>query len=302
MGSVGPGTSRGLLFALLGFAVLASGDVVVKTLAGEWPASAIAALRWVLGGAALLAIVGAAEGRAAVAMPRPWLQAGRGAAVALASFTFFLGVHLMPLADAMAIVFTSPMLTAIVSALFLGERISRAAAISIALAFGGTLIVLRPNLLALGPAALLPLAAAFGMALLFLLNRRAAGLGSPLAMQLYVAMWAAPVLVALAAVLHATGLLTVPMPDAGIVARVGLVALAATTGHFFIYRATELASAATIAPMIYVEILVAVAGGWLVFGEVPGATTIGGAALIIAGGLWLWRSQRQATEPDVVAS
>jgi drug/metabolite transporter (DMT)-like permease len=211
--------------------------------------------------------------------------------VGIASLTFFLGVHLMPLADAMAIVFTSPMLTALVSAAVLRERITVAAAISIALAFAGTLIVLRPNLLALGAPALLPLAAAFGMAVLFLLNRRAAGAGSPLAMQLYMSAWAAPFLVGAAALLHVADVLPVPAPDLSIVARVALVALAATTGHYLIYRGTELASAATIAPMIYVEILVAIAGGWLVFGDVPGAATLGGAALIIAGGLWLWRAQ-----------
>ena len=297
---VGPGqgdTRKGLLLALAGFAVLASGDVVVKTMAGEWPASGIAALRWMIGAAGLFALTGWKEGRAAVRMPAPWLQAGRGAAVGVASLTFFLGVHLMPLADAMAIVFTSPMLTAIISALVLGERITRAAAVSTALAFAGTLIVLRPNLLTLGAAALLPLAAALGLAILFLLNRRAAGLGSSLAMQLYIAAWTAPMLALAALILHGTGVLPVPVPDAGIVLRVALVALAATTGHFLIYRATELASAATIAPMIYVEILVAIAGGWLLFGDVPGATTLSGAALIIVGGLWLWRSQRAPARP-----
>jgi drug/metabolite transporter (DMT)-like permease len=295
MAGPGQGNARkGLLLALAGFAVLASGDVVVKTLAGEWPASAVAALRWVLGAAALFALVAAREGRTAVRMSRPWLHAGRGAAVGLASLTFFLGVHLMPLADAMSIVFTSPMLTALISAVVLRERITRAAAVSIGLAFAGTLIVLRPNLLALGPAALLPLAAALGLALLFLLNRRAAGGGSALGMQLYMALWTAPMLVVAAAVLHAAGLLPVGVPDLNILARVALVALAATTGHLLIYRATELASAATIAPMIYVQILVAIAGGWLVAGEVPGAATLTGAALIIAGGLWLWRSKRSA--------
>ncbi len=289
---------RALLFALLGFATLATGDVVVKTMAGEWPASAVAALRWVIGASALAAITAARHGRTALGMPRPWLQAGRGAAVGTASLCFFLAIHMMPLADAMAIVFTSPMLTALFSALVLRERVERAAWVSIALAFAGVLAVLRPNLLALGWPALLPLVAAVGMAVLFLLNRKAAGLAPPIAMQLYLAMWATPVLLVAAAAGHVSGALPVPVPDASVVVRVALVALAATTGHLFIYKATELASAATIAPMTYVQMLIAVAAGMALFGDHPTAATLAGAALIIGGGLVLWRAQRPR-EADV---
>ena len=80
-------------------------------------------------------------------MPRPRLQLGRGAAVALATICFFMAVMAMPLADATAIQFTSPILTGILSALVLGERAPRAVWGATALAFAGVLVVLRPNLL-----------------------------------------------------------------------------------------------------------------------------------------------------------
>jgi len=292
---------KALLFALIGFSTLATGDVVVKSMAGEWPASGVASLRWLIGAAALAAITSARQGAGALRMPRPWLQAGRGAAVGIASLCFFLGLHMMPIADAMAIVFTSPMLTALISALLLREKVPRAAWVSIALAFAGVLIVLRPNVLALGTPALLPLVAAVGMAVLFLLNRKVAGLAPPIAMQLYLAMWAAPIIFVAAVVGHASGLLPIPVPDASIVVRVALVALLATTGHLFIYRATEFASAATIAPMTYVQMLVALAAGWLLFGDAPTWATLAGAALIIGGGLYLWRAQKPPAPPAAVA-
>jgi drug/metabolite transporter (DMT)-like permease len=97
---------------------------------------------------------------------------------------------------------------------------------------------------------------------------------------------------------HVSGVLPVPAPEASIVARVALVALAATTGHLFIYKATELASAATIAPMTYVQMLIAVAAGMAMFGDDPTPATLAGAALIIGGGLVLWRAQRPR-EADV---
>lgn len=206
----------------------------------------------------------------------------------------------MPLADATAIQFTSPMLTGILSALVLGERAPKAVWGATALAFAGVLIVLRPNVLALGAAALWPLGAAFGMAWLMIFNRKAAGSASALAMQLLLAMVAAPLLVTAAALLHATGApqFHIPPPDRLVVLKCLAVAVFATFGHLLIYSATVRASAAVVAPMTYVQLVVAIALGWAWFGNRPDLAMIGGAALIIGGGLWLWRSQKPAVVPE----
>jgi drug/metabolite transporter (DMT)-like permease len=74
--------------------------------------------------------------------------------------------------------------------------------------------------------------------------------------------------------------------------------MTATTGHWLIFRATELASAATIAPTTYAELVVAAGAGALLFGDYPDAVSVGGMALIVAAGLWVWRSQKG---PVVVA-
>ena len=50
--------------------------------------------------------------------------------------------------------------------------------------------------------------------------------------------------------------------------------------------------------MTYVQLIVAAALGWAWFGNAPDAVMLGGAALIVAGGLWLWRSQKPAVVPD----
>ena len=289
-----------LLLALMGFSLLSVGDAVVKTLAGQWPGTAVSALRYSFGALGLAAVVGMSEGKKGFALPRPWLQLGRSAAVALATICFFMGVMALPLADATAIQFTSPMLTGLLSALVLGERAPRAVWGATLMAFIGVLIVLRPNLLALGPAAMWPLGAAFGMAWLMIFNRKAAGLGTALAMQLVLATLAAPMLIAAASLLHLTGAdaFRIPPPSAEVILKCAFVALTATTGHLLIYSATVRASAAVVAPMTYVQLIVAIALGWAWFSNAPDAAMLGGAALIIAGGLWLWRSQKPAAVPQ----
>src|SRR3546814_17834868 len=99
------------------------------------------------------------------------IQFGRGASVAMATLCFYVGVQLMPLADVTAVQFVSPVFVALLSPLMLSERTPVVAWVSTLVAMTGVMIVLRPNL-ALGPAALLPVLAALGMALLVIFNRQ----------------------------------------------------------------------------------------------------------------------------------
>jgi drug/metabolite transporter (DMT)-like permease len=280
-----------LLIALCGFFSLSIGDALVKSMAGEWPAPAVSALRYAFGAVGLTLFVALRHGRAGFTMPRPWLHVGRGAAVALATLCFFLGVMAMPLADATAIQFTSPIMTALLAPLVLGERTTRATWGATLLAFAGVLIVLRPNVVQIGPAAFFPIGAAFGMSWLMMLNRMAAGDAPVMVMQFLVAVIAAPLLIGAVVAFHLAGV-EIGWPPGIVVLKCLGVAAFATIGHSLIFAAVERASASTVAPMTYVQLLVAAGLGWAWFGDAPDAATFGGAALIIGGGLLLWRAQR----------
>lgn len=284
----------GLLFTAGGFILLSSGDAIIKTMNGMWAPTAIAALRYVAGAIGLCTLLFMAEGRAGFRMPHPGLQLLRGAAVAFATLCFFSALFVMQLAEATTIVFVGPILTAALAPIFLKEKSRQATWIASGVAFIGVLIVLRPNFSALGLAALLPLGAALGMSILFMANRAVAGAASPLAMQAFIATFAAPILVIAAIVGHGSGLpsLNIGSPDWTVVLRCVLVAISASCGHWLIYMGTTRAGAATVAPMVYVQLLVAVALGWFLFGDAPDAATWFGATIIIAAGLYLWRAGR----------
>lgn len=282
----------GLLLALAGFALLSVGDAVVKTMAGEWPPTAVAALRYALGAVVLGGLLGWRQGRAGFVMPHPRVQLLRGAGVAMATVGFFSAIYLMPLASATAITFTSPMLTALLAALFLGEPARRETWIATLVAFAGVLVVLRPNVAAAGLAALLPLLAALGMSLLMIGNRFVAGKASVLAMQFFVASLATPLLIAAALLGDHSDLagFAIGWPHWSVIARTALVACTASMAHWLIFVGTSRAGAATVAPMTYVQLLLATGLGWAVFGNRPDALTLLGAAIIVAAGLYLWRA------------
>lgn len=283
-----------LLCAAGGFILLSCGDVITKSAAQLWPGSALAALRYSFGAIGLAALLFLRGGSAAFVMPRPWIQVGRGAAVALSTLCFFAGLQFMPIATATAIGFTAPMMTALLSALLLREKLPRILFIVLPLAFAGVVLVLRPGLASVGAFALFPVGSAFGMALLMMLNRVGAGSATPLVMQMLVAAWAAPMLVAAAFLLHLTGnpAFHAGYPDWRVIAGAAGVAVIASAAHWLIYLGTLKASPAVVAPTSYVQMLFAVTFGWVVFGDVPDGYAALGIALIVMAGLLLFGLNR----------
>jgi drug/metabolite transporter (DMT)-like permease len=241
----------------------------------------LSGLRYAIGAVGARRDRRSALGRAGFVLPRPALQFGRGAAVALATLCFFAGVYAMPLADATAIQFSSPIITALLAPLVLGERTTKATWGATLLAFAGVLIVLRPNVVELGAVALFPLGAAFGMSWLMMFNRMAAGDAPVLVMQFVLALFAAPLLI-LAALAYAALVQPIPAPSALVVAKCAAIACFATLGHSLIFAAVKRADASVVAPMTYVQLIVAAGIGWSWFGDKPDLATLGGAALIIA--------------------
>lgn len=284
-------TRAGLLYAVAGFAVLSVGDAVVKSMAGAWPPFAVAALRFSMGACGLALILWRSEGAQSFVPASPWLQAARGICVATASLCFFSAIYIMPLAEALAIGFLSPILVQIFAGIILKERVSiRVYAISL-LALAGVAIILRPNLALLGWAALLPLVSAVFFALLMVLNRMSAGRSSALAAQVFVAAASAPILILASVAAKMSGIpaLDFGWPSWDVVARCAVVAVTASTAHWLAYIGTAKAGAARVAPAIYVQMVVAVLLGWMFFDDVPDVWTLLGSLLIIASGLIVWR-------------
>lgn len=282
----------GLIYAAAGFVTLSVGDAVVKSMAGAWPAFAVAALRFSIGAAGLSLLLLRSEGPRAFIPTHPWLQVARGICLAVASVSFFSAIYLMPLAEAMAIAFLSPVLTQLLAGLLLHETVHRRVWFASLAAFAGVVIVLRPNLAELGVAALLPLNSALFFALLMITNRASAGQGSALSMQVFVAGVCAPILIVGAAAAKLSG---IPAFDFGwptwdVVLRCCIVAITASTAHWLAYIGAARAGAAAIAPAIYVQMLVAIGLGWWWFDDKPDLVTLGGAALIVGSGLYLWQA------------
>ena len=288
----------GLLYALAGFCTLSIGDAIIKGMAGEWPAPAMAATRYIAGTVLLATLMVRHGGLSSLRLPRDPLQWVRGVAISLSAVGMFLAVWLMPLAEATTIAFTQPMITALLAAVLLGERARPSTWVATVIAFAGVFLVLRPNFASAGWGVLFPLMGAAGMAVTIIVNRKVTGRASVLAMQYYMSVTAMLFLVAATTAAHFTGIESFRMhwPDWSVAARCAFIGLTATLAQWLIFMGTVKAGAGTVAPMTYGQLLMAVALGALFFGDWPDATALLGAAVSIGAGLFLWWHGR-APEP-----
>lgn len=293
----------GLLYALAGFCTLSIGDAIIKGMMGEWPAPAMAATRYVVGTALLAFLMARSEGAAPLRLPPMGLHWVRGIAISVSAVGMFLAVWIMPLAEATTIAFTQPIITAVLATVLLGERSRPSTWIATLVAFAGVFLVLRPNFDSAGWGVLFPLMGAGGMAVTIIANRAVTGRASVLAMQYYMSVTAMIFLALVTLVGHLTGAeqFTMTVPDWTVLARCAFIGLTATLAQWLIFMGTVKAGAGTVAPMTYGQLLMATVLGLIFFGDAPDVTALGGAAVIIGSGLFLWWRGRapEAAKPDL---
>jgi len=206
----------------------------------------------------------------------------RVAALLAANVIFFAALRTMSLADANAIFFSSPLLITLLAGILLGETVGARRWLAVAAGFAGVLLVMQPGFGTLGWTTLLPFVAAICSALYHTTTPLLARTEDP-AKTLYFLALLASVGLTLVVPLYWT-----PLTWTGLVGLV-VIGTLGTAGHFLLVRAFQSAPAATLSPFLYIYLIWASLLGWLVFGDVPAATTVAGALIILASGLYVYR-------------
>ncbi len=209
------------------------------------------------------------------------LQLLRAVMQALMTALNFWALQYLQLDVTGAIQFSVPILIAVISARLLGERLDVRRWIAILIGFAGVLLIVRPGSQGFHPAIVLSLGNAVLYALFNLLTRRMASVELPATTQLWSAGGAALLLTPF-------GLLqwTAP-PDALTWILVLSMGVYGGIGHLMVTQAHRYASAAVLGPFLYQQIIYMTLLGWLIFGHVPDAAVVGGAAIVVASGLYL---------------
>ena len=186
---------------------------------------------------------------------------------------------------------------ALLAVTFLGERLSAARVVAVALGVVGVAVIVRPGVDRVDPGQLIALAAAVGFAVSVILVKSLTRTDSAVT----IVFWMLVVQSAIGAV---PALIVWRTPTAAVWPWVLVIALCGTYSHFCMTQALRHAEATMIVPMDFLRVPLTAAAGWLVYGERIDAFTIGGAAMILFANLLNLRrpgpapkGQQMATHP-----
>lgn len=292
----------GILFAVGGTLIFSINDVAIKFLSGGYALHqvilirAFVALAFILG---FIALSGTGFRQLITRRPRTHLL--RVAIIMVSNVTFFIGLAAMPLADAVAVAFISPIAVTLLSVVFLRETVGPRRWMAVTLGMVGVLIMLRPGAGVIQPAAVLVLISAILYAAGNLLSRQMGGTESTMTLSFYVACGF--IVVSSAMGLWAgDGHLASDDPLWGFLFRPWIwppvadwpiflaTGFAVSVGGMMVTQAYRTTEAGLVAPFEYVGMPAAIIWGALVFGTFPDLTAWAGIALICGSGLYtLWR-------------
>ncbi len=280
---VPPSLARFVLLAIAAEGLLTLMDALIKSLTARYPTLEIAFLRYAFG--MIGAIVYAGWTRPGWPTREAAAHNGlRALLIVVIATSFFFALGHLPLADAIALSFISPVLTALMGALFLGERLDWRIGVALAAGLAGMLLIVGGSLgggqysdaALLGAAAVLLSAIGYSVNLVMLRHRATR---DPLA-QIILFQNLGP---ALLLALPALWVWTPPTSaDLWLFALLGSIGV---TAHTMLAHAFARIEAARLAPIAYVTLVWGVLFGFLFFAEVPGLATVAGALLIVVGAL-----------------
>ena len=218
----------------------------------------------------------------------------RAVCLILSTYCFVAAVVVMPIADALAIVFVMPFLLLILGHLLFGDAVGPRRIGASVVGFAGALLVIQPSITAFGLVALLPLGCAFSFAVYMLITRAASAAVHPVTMQLHTSLAGSLICLPLIWLADGSGIadLDPVMPQGLDWIWLFGVGFWAAASHMCMTIALKFAPSATLAPLQYLEIVAAVGLGYLVFGDFPDALTWVGIAVIVLSGLYIIHRER----------
>lgn len=276
----------GLLLIVCSTAFLASSDTMAKYLARSgMPPVEIAWIRFAVFGLIMLPMVLVPSGGKALRSSRPLLQVFRGLGLLGSSIFFIIGLSFLPIAEATATGFISPLFVTGLSVIFLGEKVGLRRWTATIVGLIGVLIIVRPGTAAFQPAAIFPIISALGWASALVLTRKMSGADHPITTMAYSAIVGFLVLSVFIPFYW-----TSPTPTQ---LAIGVaIGVSSTVGHWIVVMAFRYADASVLAPFSYVQLMWVTLLGFVVFSEIPDAWTLVGAAIIIASGVYTAHRER----------
>lgn len=275
---------RGILWMLVTILLFVSMDTTAKYLTQSYPVPQVVWARYVFH-VLLVCLLLNRRVPHLLRSRRLGLQILRSLLLVVTTGCFVGALSLMPLADASAVLLVAPLIVTGLSVPLLGEPVGIRRWCAVGVGFLGALIIVRPGGDLFGWAALLPLLAALLYAIYQIATRLLSRSDAPETTLLFTGLVGAVVASAIVPWYWIT-------PDMEGLALMTLLGTLGGISQFGLIKAFQAAPAAIVSPFGYSNMIWATLLGLLIFGDFPHWSTLVGAGVLIASGLYVWYRER----------
>jgi drug/metabolite transporter (DMT)-like permease len=283
-------TQRGMALYVASFFVAALVDAPVKYLLVHGvPQPTVMFFRFLIA-MIILIMWQLSGGKWFSASQHPKLNIIRGCILFISGLVNFYALKQLPLATAASINFAAPLISCALAQIFLGEHVGAKRWLAVIIGFGGVLIVMRPGTTAFHPAMFASLATAFTIAVFQIVTRKVGFKDEPETGLL----WVFGVCLIITSLWLPFGWQT---PALNLWPFILLIGAAGMGTHILMSRSLQLAGASIVAPLIYTQIVWMILFGVILFGNWPDGTTLLGAGIVIASGIYVWHRERVNAQP-----
>ena len=278
---------RGIALMVFACLLFPLGDSIAKLLVASHSVFLIVWLKYVVQCLLVVLFVVMSGKTRLFKTARPGVQIARGVAGIGSYATFVYAISFIPLADAVAIEFSSPIIVVALCVPLLGEQVGPRRWLAVVIGFLGTLLIVRPGLGMVHWAASLMLFAALCVALMQILSRVLANDEDPLTSLFYLSVTGLVVATPMVFFIELTSL---SLWECALMLAVGAIA---GFCHYLFVHAYDFASASLLAPFMYAQIIGATVLGYVMFADVPDVYTATGTVILVLSGLYIAARERQ---------
>ena len=298
-------TVRGVAFLCAGLFVFSFQDIIIKLLSTSFPVHQIVFVRGLVAAPLIFLYVHYDSGFQALSTKRPVLHAVRALTMFGSYMSFYLALAAVPLTTAVALFFTAPLMITALSIPMLGEQVGWRRWLGVIVGFAGVLVILRPGVSDIEPAAFLAIVSAATYALAQLIGRRLGTTESASVMSFYMAI----MFIYLGGILG-LGLGSGEFSDGSNpaldflfrgwavptwleFAMIFTIGIISAMGFVLLTQAYRVGEANKVAPFEYTVMIWAMILSFVFFGSVPDLFTVLGAGLIAASGIYILHRERK---------
>jgi drug/metabolite transporter (DMT)-like permease len=281
----------GIIMMIATTVVFSVQDGISRYLAEHYNVITVVTIRYMFFMAFVLAYSARQDGgiRKIASSPQLPVQIGRGLLLAGQICVAILSFSTVGLVNFHAVFASYPLMVMALSVPVLGEAVGWRRWLAVCIGFCGVLLILRPGTEMFGSASILPVLAAFMMAVYGILTRYAARRDAALTSFFWTAIAGGIAMLAIGPFFW--------VPPVGTDWYwMGLLCLTGTGGHYLLIKALDATKASTIQPFAYLQLVFASSIGILVFDDSLDPMLIVGSAIIVGSGLFALQRERQAAQ------